>query len=808
MTHQTQSSLTNLDWALAYVAQGYVVIPLWPGKKIPHASRNHPETALLGSGFRIDEVGTTDPEVVRGWWGRWPAAGIGIVCGARSRLVVIDVDTDNMGEFAWEAWKAEREREGLVVPEGPVVRTPSGGYHLWFRLPEGVDVRLWDGWLDGVDVLGTGHWLGVPPTFVSKYGRSYEFIRSGTLPELPGWWLDLLRGPRVRRRSGSSGGEGDDLSDEVGPVDWDEALTPGAVPRGRQQRTLFRCAASLRGRNAPDHEALAKLREVVACFTNHRVEEPWDASTGGHADDAWERVKERYEPGSDGLDDVQREYRPQLRLVVANGEHVNGSSGGPGGVAPPTDTEVVAAYGPEDEPLPANRNTDRANAEDFVRLHRDRVAWTPDDGWVVLVDTHWRRDQLQDVMRLGVSVAEALLARRATATEEDRDRLLQRALRLESVKGITAMLRYAEHMVARPITDFDRHPWLLNCPNGTLDLRTGELRPQRAEDLLTRLCPTEYDADARDEVWERVLRDAFSDDPNKLRFFRRYLGYSLTGSTREKDFIALNGPSNTGKTTLSEPLLNVLGDVDDSGYATTWEADVIQAHSGTNRAEKLHKARGARLILVGELEKGTRMADGFVKRFTGGGSVDARALYRRSFSFRPQAKLWLDTNYVSRSSDQALHARLKLLPFTRPIQRRDERVIAHLRDDPGAHRAILADAVRGCLEWRQEGFGELPWLAHELRRFAVGSDSVTAFRYEVLKATAVPTESIHVDAAWLAYQSWSVDNVNRPLKRGKFTDAMEEHGFVRKRIGHGGPMCWMGLRARSEEEERDDEVVD
>ena len=48
------------------------------------------------------------------------------------------------------------------------------------------------------------------------------------------------------------------------------------------------------------------------------------------------------------------------------------------------------------------------------------------------------------------------------------------------------MLEMARSEPGIPILpkEMDRDPWLLNCANGTLELRTGQLREHRREDLV------------------------------------------------------------------------------------------------------------------------------------------------------------------------------------------------------------------------------------------------------------------------------------------------------------------------------------
>ena len=95
----------------------------------------------------------------------------------------------------------------------------------------------------------------------------------------------------------------------------------------------------------------------------------------------------------------------------------------------------------------------------------------------------------------------------------------------------------------------DADPWLLNCTNGTLDLRTGELRPHRQPDLLTKCLPIAYDPEARCPQWIAFLENTMEGEATLIVFLQRALGYSLTGSTREQCFFLLHGPTKTGKST-------------------------------------------------------------------------------------------------------------------------------------------------------------------------------------------------------------------------------------------------------------------
>lgn len=196
------------------------------------------------------------------------------------------------------------------------------------------------------------------------------------------------------------------------------------------------------------------------------------------------------------------------------------------------------------------------------------------------------------------------------------------------------------------------------------------------------------------------------------------------------------------------------------------------------------------------------MADNFVKQFTGGDTMDARALYKGSYSYRPEAKLWMATNYVPHSADPALQERLLLLPFLHTPRDKDPRLKAHLEDSADAQRAMLAWAVRGCTWWQRErSLGATPWLGDAKREYALASDPLLQFIEDRCEVVETYDESSHVDAVWRSYSmNWAVDNVQRPLRRRAFEAALRERGWSKYRgpAASGGEMRWNGLKVTHE----------
>ena len=121
-----------------------------------------------------------------------------------------------------------------------------------------------------------------------------------------------------------------------------------------------------------------------------------------------------------------------------------------------------------------------------------------------------------------------------------------------------------------PPHELDRDPWVLNVGNGTLDLRTGKLRTHDRADLLTRLVPVPYYAVATCPIWLAFLDRIMAGNEQLISFLQRAIGYTLTGSSRERVLFMLHGSGANGKSTLVETIAALLGD-----YARSTRAETL-----------------------------------------------------------------------------------------------------------------------------------------------------------------------------------------------------------------------------------------
>ena len=117
---------------------------------------------------------SSDPARVAAWWSRTPSANIGIPTGAPSGVVVVDVDVHGPhdGRAAFE----RATDAGLVSGAGLLVRTPTGGAHVYFPATPGREQRSWQAATAGVDFRGDGGYIIAPPSrrIIDGKVRRYE----------------------------------------------------------------------------------------------------------------------------------------------------------------------------------------------------------------------------------------------------------------------------------------------------------------------------------------------------------------------------------------------------------------------------------------------------------------------------------------------------------------------------------------------------------------------------------------------------------------------------------------------------------
>lgn len=239
---------------------------------------------------------------------------------------------------------------------------------------------------------------------------------------------------------------------------------------------------------------------------------------------------------------------------------------------------------------------------------------------------------------------------------------------------------------------------LLNCSNGTIDLRTGKLLDHDKINFITKKTNIIYDQNATCPVFTNFMNEIMLENQILINYLRRFVGYSLTGLINEECLIIFIGEGCNGKTKFREVIRSLLGE-----YAGQCDFNTLNAINNDNRIRNdLAKLIGSRCAMVAETEKKVELAWSLIKSLTGGDFVQARHLYKDYIEFKPTFKFYLATNHMPAIDlkDKGAVRRVHVINFKAyfPENIIDRYLENKLKEElPG----ILNWAIQGCLEWQE-----------------------------------------------------------------------------------------------------------
>lgn len=278
------------------------------------------------------------------------------------------------------------------------------------------------------------------------------------------------------------------------------------------------------------------------------------------------------------------------------------------------------------------------------------------------------------------------------------------ARKLESSGKIDATLREARCVkpISCAIDDFDKDAWLLNTPTGTIDLRTGERRDNRPEDMITQITGTKFDPNADCPRFRQFLSEIMIGNEALIQYLIRWFGHCLTADIREQILLILYGEGLNGKSVLLDTLRGLMGD-----YATEAAPDLLIVKHGNEHPCEVADMFGKRLVVASESEKNVTLRLQLIKRITGDANLKARFMRQDYFSFGRTFKTILVTNNkpVIKEDTLAVWRRLKLVPFSANFSgaARDDSLRYKLQSEwPG----ILNLLLQGCKDWLKNGLCE------------------------------------------------------------------------------------------------------
>ncbi len=384
--------------------------------------------------------------------------------------------------------------------------------------------------------------------------------------------------------------------------------------------------------------------------------------------------------------------------------------------------------------------------------------------------------------------------------------LERRVDRLKGKRGADNCVYWA-HIVDNPLAisgdELDQHPLLLPCANGVVNLQTGELRPGKPSDWLSKGVSIDYlGFDTPAPAWDGFMHSLFEDDV--VEFVQELFGYCASGLTLEQ-FIAVHvGKGRNGKGVLFEMLEQAMGPL----YWTVQSELLLDnktSRSSSSASPDILALRGRRLAAASETDQGRRISAARVKELTGSDTLNARLLYDKAdTNFRPTHKLHLRTNEVPAglTKDFALRERLIYLKYRYmfvddPEQKakEDPNNAEHYRlKDRGLKErlgkelpGILAWLVRGFAKWQKRGKLIIPESClKDAQKLEQDEDMVGQFLAACTQTEDrrqyIAFKTVYDTFAWWFADTQDARKDNTPSKKW-FGKELDKRGFRRDTSG-------------------------
>ncbi len=436
---------------------------------------------------------------------------------------------------------------------------------------------------------------------------------------------------------------------------------------------------------------------------------------------------------------------------------------------------------PGEEELRAIELTEHGIAAAFARRHEQSLrychsalSWYCWDGTIwqkqrTRLAFHWARELCQSISeREGAEgKVKALLARASTASAVER-------------------FAQADPVFAVVAETWDQNRWLLGTPGGTVDLRTGALRPSRREDLITRqttIAPAP--AGTPHPLWSGFLDQATKGDRDLQDFLQRLAGYLLTGDVSEEVLAFLYGDGGNGKGVFISALTSILG-----AYGVTVPIEVFTAGSRINLEYYRAQMAGARLVTASETEAGATWAESQIKEMTGNEApLSARSPHAKPFTYWPQFKIVIVGNHAPRLKGRtpAMERRLRIAPFAHKPERPDP----HLKEKLAAELpAILRWMIEGCTAWQQVGLGAPACIRAASEAYFEQQDTFGRWLRErcILDATL----SERPGRLYTDFAAWAKANGEEPPPSNEFAELIDRTSGL-KRTAYAGARLIRGV---------------
>ncbi len=430
----------------------------------------------------------------------------------------------------------------------------------------------------------------------------------------------------------------------------------------------------------------------------------------------------------------------------------------------------------------------------FADFYQEKLRYVPErKSWFYYENGIWSQDiGGLKAMKLCMTLANLLHMYALKITDEHkRKSYMDYSRKWQSHTYRVNILKDAQVYHPISISEFDTDPYVFNCKNGSIYIKSRTCMEHKSSDKLTKISNVEFNPNSHSERWDNFILEIMSGDIEKAKFLQKIFGYALTGDTKHECMTILYGASTrNGKGTLCESILKVLG-----SYGCTARPETIAIKNNSNSSqptEDIARLSGIRFVNISEPGKGLVLNAAQVKSMTGNDTLNARFLHENSFDFQPQFKIYINTNYLPAVNDMTIFTsgRVIIIPFERHFDETEQDKSLKVEfAKPEVQSAILNWLLDGYELLQKEGLNIPKSVEQATALYQHNSDKIQIFIDECMEQGNYEERTSSI---YQAYKSWCINNGHFAENMRNFKQSLESVvPVVRKRPIVGGEKTTM-----------------
>ena len=361
----------------------------------------------------------------------------------------------------------------------------------------------------------------------------------------------------------------------------------------------------------------------------------------------------------------------------------------------------------------------------------------------------------------------------------------------KTVAAVVTMAR-ADRALAATEDQWDVGTTCFNTQATTIHLDTGIERPPDPEDYITKIAAVAAAKPGTPHpLWDGFLNRATDSNDELIGFLQRFLGYCMTGETKEHVLLFLHGAGANGKSVFVNTVLKIFGD-----YAVVAPMELFMASKHERHPTEIAKLRGAHLVVAQETEKGRHWDAVKIKMLTSDDKLTGRFMRQDFFDFKPTHKLIISGNHkpTLRSAEEAIRRRFLLVPFTVtiPPAERDPDLARKLEAE---WPAILRWMIEGALEWHRDGLKVPKIVTAATDDYFDEQDTMGLWLEEwTIRDPQAFTRTTQLFETWKHFCEKGNHYVG---SERAFSEELADHGFERIKTKNGRGFKGIALRANN-----------